>query len=343
MDFKTYLSLTSKKIDTYSESFFKKWGEQISSQLPELTSLNSKFIERARGGKMLRGSLIGLGYKLIQKTPNEKFLLPALAIEILHTGLLIHDDIMDKSTMRRGRPTLYRALGGNHYGTSQAICMGDLAFFLALKMLSESKFEESRKNQAITLLTRTINSTIFGQMLDIEICQNSTPDIQTVLKMYKLKTAYYTISCPLSIGGLIGGADKKWLKNVEKFGENLGTAFQIQDDILGIFGSKKTVGKPTTSDIEEGKNTVLYIHALTTLSGNNKKKLKELYGKKGINNSEHAEIKKIFQECGSLHYAQSLAKDFVQKSQKIIPQLTQSQKNRQLLTSLTEMVINRQK
>lgn len=341
MDFRSYLSDSSKEIAAFSEIFFNKWNRQLSSRYPELQHLHAKFIEHVGGGKMLRGTLLKLGYNLTGKSMKKKILLPALALEILHTGLLIHDDIMDKSTTRRGKPTLYRAFGGDHTGISQAICLGDLAFFLATQMLTESRFSPEKKNEAVRIFTQTTNSTISGQLLDIEICKKPKTDIQNIINMYKSKTAYYTFISPLSIGGILGGADKKWLTAIEKFGENLGIAFQIQDDILGIFGTKKIIGKSITSDIEEGKKTVLYLYALKTASEKDKKTLLKLYGKKNINTSEHEKIKKLFQECGALSYSQSLAENFVKKSQSLIPAITKDKKYRHLLISLTDIVIHR--
>lgn len=182
----------------------------------QLLPLVDKFIESCGGGKRLRGKLVLLGYKLAAGKQNREVLKIAAAYEIMHAAILAHDDIIDQSLTRRDKPSLYKAVG-----TEQAITLADLGFFLAIKIIAESKFPEKAKNEALKLFSQTMMDTAIGQMLDI---QKSDPVL-----VRKLKTAKYTVAGPLQLGAVLAGGK---LDLLDQFGTNLGIAFQIKDDIL---------------------------------------------------------------------------------------------------------------
>lgn len=185
---------------------------------PELTPLFNHFIKSNKGGKKIRGFLIRLGFELAGGK-NKEILKIAAAYEILHTSILAHDDIIDKSTTRRRQTSLHKRVG-----VEQAITLADYGFFLAMQIISEAKFAQNLKNKALNLFSKIMVDTAIGQMLDVFHADPFT--------IMKLKTAQYTIAGPLQIGATLGGAGGKLLGQLGRFGENLGIAFQIQDDIL---------------------------------------------------------------------------------------------------------------
>ena len=239
MEFKNYLEKTAKEIDREIEKILKGWRDEVKNISPKLVPLLDLFIKSCQGGKRIRGVLVKLGYELI-RSKEKKILKVAAAYEIFHAAILAHDDIIDQSPTRRDQPSLYKqfsamaeksfassalkALGGDHYGISQAICLADAGFFLAIKIIAESKFEEQFKNQAVSLFSKTMVDTAIGQMLDISHGEREL--------VAKYKTARYTIAGPLKIGAVLAGANGKLVKLLDNFGENLGIAFQIRDDIL---------------------------------------------------------------------------------------------------------------
>src|SRR3989338_1565035 len=193
---------------------------------PNLLPLINKFIESCKGGKGLMGKLVVLGYEIgkqssaISYQSSDKDILKiAAAYEIMHSAILAHDDIIDQSPTRRGQPSLYKSVG-----IEQAITLADLGFFLAIKIISESNFPEKEKNNALKLFSQTKVETAIGQMLDIQKGDSAT--------VMELKTAKYTVAGPLQLGAVLGGAKRNLLDQLDKFGENLGVAFQIRDDML---------------------------------------------------------------------------------------------------------------
>ncbi len=278
MNFEDYLKNSALEVEKELKIILSDFSKKTKKVNPKLKSYVSKFIKANYGGKRIRGVLCNLGYQIAtthlpgvslgwfdfthHKSARDKktrsleggITKVAAALEILHTALLIHDDIMDKSLTRRNKPSLYQALGGKHKAISQAISLGDIGFYLPVKIISESKFSEELKIKTLSFLSEVIINTGWGQILDMELTQSdhtfqespsagltslTTSPLRTrkpapeVIKFINLfKTAKYTVAGPMQIGAILGGANENLLGLLGKFGENLGVAFQIQDDIL---------------------------------------------------------------------------------------------------------------
>lgn len=356
MDFKSYLETSAEEINVELEKFLKSWSEEVTIISPKLSSLNQEFVKACEGGKRLRGALVKLGYEIagdsIGSTSStlqndellKEILKPAVAFEIFQTAILAHDDIIDLSPLRRGKPTIYKTLGGDHYGISQTICLGDIGFFLAYKLISESNFPEKEKNLAISFFTKSMLDTALGEMLDIELPHQGKKGSQKdILTIFHLKTAMYTIIGPLSLGIILGGENEKLLQDIKDFGHDLGIAFQIQDDILGVFGDEKTLGKSVTSDIEEGKNTLLIIRALKNASAKQNQILKKYYGQGKIGVSELEQIKKVFIDTGALEYSKNKAMELVKSAQETISGMEISEDKKEILLQMSEFLVKRDK
>ncbi|MBI3109469.1 polyprenyl synthetase family protein [Candidatus Daviesbacteria bacterium] len=205
-------------MDKELDRLLNEWKGYAGKINPNLLPLINKFILSCKGGKRLRGKLVVLGYQLAKQGEKE-ILKVAAAYEIMHSAILAHDDIIDQSPLRRGRPSLHKSVG-----VEQAITLADLGFFLAIKIIAESKFEDKLKIKALGMFSKIMVDTAIGQMLDIQKGDSLT--------IRKLKTAQYTVAGPLQLGAVLGGAKRNLLDQLDKFGENLGVAFQIRDDIL---------------------------------------------------------------------------------------------------------------
>lgn len=237
MEFKNYLKINAQKVETELNKILEDFLKETKKTDPKLLPFAKALVSSCQGGKRIRGVLVKLGYEIArthlrgvhqvtaQSHLGGEVLKIGAALEILHAAILIHDDVIDQSPTRRTQPSLYKALGGGHYGESQAISMGDIGLYLPLKIISETKFNDKNKLKAIKHLSEVVIKTGWGQVLDIK------KDDDWEL-LYKLKTAQYTISGPLQMGAILAGEEKELLGVLGIFGENLGIAFQIQDDIL---------------------------------------------------------------------------------------------------------------
>jgi len=250
MDFKKYLKETAKKLDREAGKILQEELKKAEKTDKKLVPLITAFIKSCRGGKGIRGALVILGYEMVnskfkskqslrskdlQKSKVKEIIKVAAAYEILHSAILVHDDIIDRSLIRRDKPALHKILGNNHYGLSQAISLADYGFFLSYKIISGSQFPPEQKASALKLYSQVMIETAWGEMLDLE---STDP-----LIVATLKTARYTIAGPLQMGAVLGGAGQDIVRAIGEAGESLGIAFQIQDDILdkedGIWGGRE--------------------------------------------------------------------------------------------------------
>lgn len=260
MNFNTNLNLQNNQknnLNKESEIILKDILKVINSEinnlekiLPEKT-LNEpyKYLFEI-GGKRVRALLTMLVSGIISGNP-ENALKPALAIELLHNFTLVHDDIMDNSPTRRGRPTIH-----TKFDNSIAILLGDIIVGVANEqILATNNFYQTFKefNKALIEVCR-------GQALDMEFNINQNVKSSDYFTMIELKTASLII-CSLVMGALANDADSKMINDIKQLGYNIGVAFQLQDDLLDLFGKEAAVGKRIGNDIVEGKKTYMMIRA----------------------------------------------------------------------------------
>ena len=179
-----------------------------------------------RKAKRLRAILVNYGYFLAGGKNKKAILKTSIFIEFIHNYLLIHDDILDKAEKRRGKKAFHYL-----YGQEMAICAGDMINALGYEVLNSSPFSVNSKIKALEKLNKTLYSTCYGQMLELQLRDKRTIADKDVLEIYTRKTAFYTLIAPLQIGALLAGAQDTFLKKIEKFALPLGIAFQIRDDL----------------------------------------------------------------------------------------------------------------
>jgi len=201
-----------------------------------------------RGGKRLRPAFVYYGYKAFGGTDEEGIIRAAISVELVHAGALVHDDIMDNSDLRRGKPTVHRVFGdrfaSSEIGRSVGIVAGDTILALSGKALSSINVPSERLAIARKFLDKMCGEINIGQYLDV--LGNLLPEVDEdwIMKVLEYKTARYTVEKPILIGAVLAGADLPFLSKLSEFGISVGIAFQIQDDILGMYGDEKKVGKP---------------------------------------------------------------------------------------------------
>lgn len=227
------------------------------------------------GGKRIRPRLCLLTYSLFRDSFSEEILQPAAAIEVFHSFTLIHDDIMDKADMRRGKPTVASRWDGN-----TAILSGDVMCIDSYRRLA--KAPEDKLPQILELFTTTAAQVCEGQQYDMDFEKLEEVPMSLYMKMIGLKTAVL-IACSAKMGAIIAGADARTCDYLYRFGHDLGLAFQITDDYLDTFGDQSVFGKKIGGDIVNNKKTWLLTRALEK-SGEMEKSgvIEAKYGKKAL-------------------------------------------------------------
>lgn len=341
-----FLKKNAQEVDQFLERYLLEYTSEVENINPKFKFLMDNFRESCKGGKRIRAALVRLGYELANgnNTFEKQVLKVACGYEIFQTAILAHDDIIDKSELRRGEPSLYMRLGGGHYGISQAIILSDIGFFLTIKTISESDFSDAIKSKAIDTFTDTFLKTGLGETLDVEVSFKredvSLSDVETI---NLLKTADYSVVGPLKLGIVLAGGNDKLIDCIQKFGEDLGVAFQLQDDILGVFGSEKETGKSTSSDIEEGKMTLLYLKAYEKANPAQKKFLDENYGKGRRPEGTLEKIKELFTQTGAVDYCKEESVNLINRSKGVIYEMDISPSSKDLLFEMADFLIERTK
>lgn len=228
------------------------------------------------GGKRFRAAFCYWGHRAVApaSSQGEDALVRACAsLELLHASALVHDDFMDASDTRRGRPATHRQFEGEHraagwrgdpgqYGAAAAILLGDLLLSWSDELLRRCGLPITQVAPALEVFDRCRSEVIAGQFLDVSVQARGRADVDAAMTVLRYKSAKYSIERPLHIGAALAGASPTTMEELTRFGLPLGEAFQLRDDLLGVFGDPDTTGKPAGDDLVEGKRTVLVALAL---------------------------------------------------------------------------------
>ena len=327
----------------------KEDNKLINNNLEVFKKLNSN-------GKLIRGILIELGYYLLSDDISYAKDL-ALAYEVFQTSILVHDDIIDQDDIRRNVKTIHSENKDNysiiedknivnHLSNSIALCMGDYGLFTANKIITESYKNDKNLGNILSCYNDIVIKTIKGEILDVVLpyeskyksIENDTLK-DSIINIYKLKTAYYTIIGPLVLGLTLNNANDKQKKDIESFGEKVGIAFKIQDDILGIFNDN--IGKITGSDIKEYKQTLMYYYIQTT---SYKDEFNKIYGTNNLSVDNIQKIKDLLINSKSYEYAINTMNDLYDESIKLLDNFSWIKKEKkELLRGFVEFLRNRNK
>ena len=300
------------------------------------------FRKLSSGGKRIRAYLVRLGYELAAGKSDDRILLPALSYEVFQTGVLIHDDIIDESDTRRNMPTLHVALGGDHTAVSKAICVGDIGLYTAIDMVVRAEYEPVLVRSAVAHQIRIFQRTVTGELMDIELSEKTAYDENEILKMYACKTAWYTIIGPMQLGAVLAGADETLLDQIERMGYAMGIAFQIIDDIIGIFGDQKVIGKSNLSDMQEGKQTVLTSHFLAHADESQLAAFRQVYGKRTSGEAELMRVQSLLRAAGSEAYANSLCEKYAAQAGQVLEEMQTDDRCKALLRSFLDYLCQRE-
>lgn len=356
MNIDNHLAELKEQIETELGSFFKLKIERakVNNKPEELIEMIENLKNfTLNSGKRIRPILFYFGYILAGGKNKTEALKTSIAIELAHSYFLIHDDIIDQDDIRRGDLSVHykyeKSFAGKlkekkleHFGISMGIIVGDLASTFGYEILINSDFSLDLKIKAIGRLNYIIANTIAGEALDVILAEYPNVKIDRISEMQKYKTAKYTIEGPLHLGAILAGVDEKFLESLSKFAIPVGIAFQIRDDIIGIFGDEKKIGKPAGSDIKEGKKTFLISKALEKANDNQKNILNNALGNENISVDDIDKVKNIIIETGSLEFSKTKARELIDGAKKSLNDLDISEENKKFLCDLADFIAGRE-
>lgn len=286
------------------------------------------------GGKRMRPALLLMACDLFGGDV-EKALSPALAIEVFHNFTLMHDDIMDNAPLRRGKVTVHEKWNQN-----TAILSGDVMLIEGYKLMMQ--VEDRLLRVILDIFNDTAVGVCEGQQLDMDFENRNDVKVDEYIYMIKLKTAV-VLGGALKIGSILGGADMKDAQLIADFGENLGLAFQLQDDILDVYGSPEKFGKQVGGDIISNKKTYLLIRSLELANTSQKAELNKWLDAKGFDNQEKVEaVTAIYNSVQVKQYAETTMHTYADKAFAALEKINLPEENKQYLRDFADSLMVRE-
>jgi len=305
---------------------------QAASELPaagtDYRNLWSSLGDQYLGGKNLRPSLTLAAYAGLGGEDPEAIVPVAAAMEMLHTAMLIHDDILDGDEVRRGRPnvagTRRRELRDSRltgeqvekHVLSAGLLGGDLAIASSYDLISRANLPAHHRIACLDLITRAIRTTIAGELLDM-YADMTSPEEANSLLVAELKTATYSCIVPLLAGAQLAGADPTMVSHLEKLGASLGLSFQLADDDLGVFGDPEVTGKSVLSDLRAGKRTELLRLGFQRADAAGRQVLADAVGNPELDDAGAARVREVLVECGARDRALRVARQHARGARRI--------------------------
>ena len=353
-------------------SFLEEQAGVLDSMGPELAPVHLMASQLlGGGGKRMRPSFCVWSYVATSGMPAPEdmrtLLSAAASLELLHASALIHDDVMDSSDLRRGRPAAHRQFEALHanagwlgdsaaFGRAGAILLGDLLLMWSVQMLQGSGLDESALQRALPIVEAMRTEVTCGQYLDIvaqahplrqrapavgSILPNIEVAIDDASRVVEYKAARYTVQRPCQIGAALGGGDDKVYFALAAYGSPLGRAFQFRDDLLGVFGDTKLTGKPAGDDLREGKRTVLVAHAFAHASEAGRALLMRRLGDSTLDAEGVAALQQVLEESGARHAVEAKIAEGYERAMLALTDVDISDEGRLALTALADAAVRR--
>lgn len=322
--------LTSKEILTKVNEFI----EQLPyDRQPQSLYEPVKYV-LSIGGKRVRPVLMLLAYNLYKENP-ERILMPACALETYHNYTLLHDDLMDNADVRRGMPTVHRKWDAN-----TAILSGDSMLVLAYYRMLQC--DADKQPEVMSLFTETALEIGEGQQYDMEFENRDDVTEEEYIEMIRLKTSVL-LACAMKIGGILAGASAEDADNLYKFGEQVGLAFQLQDDLLDVYGDPKVFGKAVGGDITCNKKTYMLINAFQRANSEQRAELERWVSAKDFDRQEKvAAVTEIYNQIGIRHICEEKINYYFEESKKYLAKINVADERKQTLLQYTAEMMKRE-
>jgi geranylgeranyl diphosphate synthase type I len=300
------------RVQAALDAFVDEQAERLAPLGRDAARLLTEARAVVSGGKRFRAAFCYWGFHAVAgpaDVDDDALVRACASLELLHASALVHDDFMDASDTRRGRPATHRRFADEHrgdgwrgdpeqYGASAAILLGDLVLSWSDELLRRCGLPPERVVAALDVLDRCRSEVITGQFLDVSVQARGTADVDAAMTVLRYKSAKYSIERPLHIGATLAGASQGQLGQLSGFGLPLGEAFQLRDDLLGVFGDPDVTGKPAGDDLVEGKRTVLVALALDAAPASDAARLDAALGGP-LAPPEVAQLRRIINDSGA--------------------------------------------
>lgn len=337
------------------ESFVSDQRQALAPLGPDLEPLLQSAQRALIGGKCLRAAFAYWGWRAAggSATKTSALMRAAAAIELVHASALIHDDVMDASATRRGHPSAHEAftamrLGdapvgtADRFGASAAILLGDLLLAWSDEMFGESGFRPKAIRRGRVYFDKLRREVVAGQYLDVLAQTRRRSSASDAMRVLLYKSAKYTVERPLQLGAALGKADHELLAALSSYGVPLGEAFQLRDDVLGVFGEASLTGKPSGDDIREGKRTLLVARAYDRADAKQRGVLDESLGNKCLDDRGIAAVRGVLRTTGALGAVETVIDELTSAARASLRQApVDSDEARAALLTLSDHATNR--
>jgi geranylgeranyl diphosphate synthase, type I len=325
----TVLATLRGEIDAALDRALDRLLPRLTSRHAALEPVAAELRAFLEGGKRIRPALLLLGYEAAGGHDRARVLGPALALELLHTCALVHDDVVDRADTRRGRATIHRAFAALHrregmagdadeYGEAVAILLGDLAFVQADELFLDAEVEAQDLLAGFRRFTLLREEVMAGQYLDLHAAASRVVDVETALAVATLKSGRYSVARPLEVGAVLAGAPPGLVDGLGRFGDPVGRAFQVRDDLLGVFGQESATGKSVASDLAEGKRTLLVAESAARLQPAERAELEAGLGDPDLDAVRAARLRELLEASGGRAAAEAYVTDAVAEARGVL-------------------------
>lgn len=263
------------------------------------------------GGKRLRPAFVYWGYRATGAGHDAGLVYPAAAVELFHAFALVHDDVMDHGRQRRGRPTVHRNMADYHhraglsgdsdwFGVGAAVVVGDLVFVWADALMDRAPLALPAVQRAWQVFTQLRAEVMAGQYLDLRLADLPEPSEAEALRVTLLKSGRYTVTRPLQLGAALADSDDVLQAALAAYGDAVGVAFQLRDDVLGVFGDPAETGKAAAEDVREGKRSPLVVRALELATPKGRRVLEAALGEPDLDEADIVRVREVVVDSGAL-------------------------------------------
>ena len=308
-----------QRVQKALDAFLSAHRPQLDAISPELDPLADALAALIAGGKRLRPAFCYWGHLGAGGQDSDALVVAASALELFQACALIHDDVMDGSDTRRGQPAVHRRFSALHrsegwlgdpegFGAGAAILLGDLCLAWSDEMLTTSGLPAEALRTGVPVFAEMRSELMAGQYLDLLEQARGGGSIERALRVLRYKSAKYTIEKPLHLGAALAGAGPDVLRALSGYGLPLGEAFQLRDDVLGVFGDPAETGKPAGDDLREGKRTVLVAMALEAADARQSAVVRRHLGDPHLGPEGVAALRAVLTETGALDRVEALVR-----------------------------------
>ncbi|MDT0330602.1 polyprenyl synthetase family protein [Nocardiopsis lambiniae] len=319
--------LLRTRVDSALREFARQETDRLLAIDADLTPVAEQLAVAVADGKRLRAAFCYWGWRAAGQPDSDALVRAAAAMELVHAAAVIHDDLIDESPMRHGVPSAHVALRAAFTararpqagGRALALLTGDLLMSWAAQLFLFSGLPAAYLSRARELWAVMTRELIAGECLEV-LRTGSRPDTDRSLQVIRYKTAKYTVEHPLRIGGAMAGAPGTLMEAFTAYGLPLGEAFQLRDDLLGLFGDPRRTGKSNLDDVRGNRPTVLFAETWSAATAAERRELRGLLGRRGLDGEGLSRVRAITRRTGALDRVEKMIAQRVQAASTVLAQ-----------------------